>query len=81
MTNNLNGGQKSIKTQLEKYGSKEALSAEMARRAKMRKTIGKGGFYNPEVALKAARKSAEVRKKNAENKSQEVQEPNSENAA
>lgn len=66
--NDKNGGQKSIETQLKKYGSKEALSAEMSRRAKMRKTIGKGGFYNPEVVAKATLKSAEVRKRNAENK-------------
>jgi hypothetical protein len=58
---NVNRGQKAKETQLEKYGGIEGYRAEMGRRAKLRKTIGKGGFYNPEVAKKAALKSAEVR--------------------
>lgn len=61
MVNKSGGGKKSIKTQIKKYGSKAALSAEMSRRVKLRKKIGKGGFYDVETAKAAAAKSAEVR--------------------
>lgn len=73
MVNNATGGQKSIETQLKKYGGKAGLKKEMARRAKMRKTIGQGGFYDPEVAKKAAQKSAEVRTQNAKRKRAEAE--------
>jgi hypothetical protein len=70
MVNNPKGGEKLIQTQIKKYGSKEALSTEMARRARMRKTIGQGGFYDPEIAKKAAAKSAEVRRAKAKLKAE-----------
>jgi hypothetical protein len=62
------GGQKWRDTLIKQHGGEAGFKAEMARRARMRKTIGKGGFYDPEVAVKAALKSAEVRRKNAKNK-------------
>lgn len=68
MVNNKEGASKAIQTQIARYGSKEALSAEMRRRQSLRKTIGKGGFHDPEVARNAALKSAEVRRANAKNK-------------
>ena len=72
MVNNPNGGQKAMETQKAKYAKAPGgLSAEMARRARMRKTIGKGGFYDTEIAKKAAAKSAAVRQANAKNKQAE----------
>ena len=68
MTNSKAGGKSAIQTQIKKYGSKKAFSEEMSRRAKLRKTIGKGGFYDVDVAKKAAAKSAETRAKNAKRK-------------
>ena len=73
MVNKTGGGRKAIETQIEKYGSKEALSAEMSRRVKLRKTIGKGGFHDPEVARKAGLRSAEVRRANAKAKKDAAQ--------
>lgn len=70
MVNNPEGAKKAIETQIKRYGSKEALSAEMRRRNSMRKTIGKGGFHDHEVARKAAARSIEVRRENAKNKAQ-----------
>jgi hypothetical protein len=44
MTNNSEGIKKAMETQEDKYGGKEGLSREMARRASMRLTHGTGGF-------------------------------------
>lgn len=56
MAGNTNGAKKAVQTQLIKYGSKEALSLEMSRRAKMRKTVGGGFRDNPELAKRAREK-------------------------
>ena len=60
-------GAKAKQTQIKKYGSEEAYKAEMRRRVKLRKTIGKGGFSDPEVASMAINKRWE----NEKNKSKE----------
>lgn len=61
---------RSRETQIKKYGSEEAFSSEMSRRAKMRKTVKGGGFRNnPELASKAGFIAGKVRRGEIDGKS------------
>lgn len=73
MVNNTEGAALARQAQVKKYGSEEAYRAEMGRRAKMRKTIGKGGFYDPDVAKKAGIKSGVTRRAKSKNRETESQ--------
>lgn len=67
MRNQYEINQKSKQTQIKIYGSYEAYKAEMRRRAQKGGSVGGGGFSDPKIAKRAAKKRWE----NEKNKPQE----------